>query len=164
MASTTQKVRVAIQKGLENVACRVYRGTDQNDLTDNTWMKINLNTKSYDLGGNFNTTTFKFIAPITGLYRIHAKIHFTTASVVAEKTYAVGFYLNAALKSSSYEHIGASTDEVSVETTEELYLAVNAEIEMYAKVIAGVSTVDVLSGENFTSLTIRLITKEGIRQ
>lgn len=163
-APTTQTVRKSIQKTVSNVACRAYRLTDQADLTDNSWNKINLNAVSYDLGGNFDTTNFKFVVPVTGLYKVVAKVHFTAASVIANKSYGVGFYVNGALKNSAWEHIGSSTDQVTAQTSDEIFLHVNDYIEMYADPIVGASTVDVLSGENFTSLSIRLITKEGIRQ
>lgn len=162
--ATIQKVRKGIKKGLETVAARVYLNGNQTDLTDNSFVKIDFDSKDYDLGGNFNTVDSKFVVPVTGLYRVSAKLHFVTGTVIADKSYGIGIYVNGVLKSSAYEHIGGSTDEASIETTEELYLNVDDYIEVYAKSIAGASTVDVLSGRNFSSLTVRLITKEGIRQ
>jgi hypothetical protein len=57
-------------------AFSVYQSTsvDEQALATATWTRIQLDTKNYDSGNNFNTTSFKFIVPHNGIYHFDAKI------------------------------------------------------------------------------------------
>lgn len=60
-----------------------YINANQNDLTHQTNVTVELNTEVYDIGSNFNTGTYTFTAPIAGKYLVMAKVAFVAASVVA---------------------------------------------------------------------------------
>ena len=60
-----------------------YINANQNDLTHQTNVTVELNTEVYDIGSNFNTGTYTFTAPIAGKYLAMAKVAFVAASVVA---------------------------------------------------------------------------------
>lgn len=160
---TSQSVRTAVKKVTESVALRVYLSAQQQNLTGNAWNKINLNTIDYDLGGNFDTTLFKAVIPVTGLYSISGAIKYT--SVIADHRYYIAIYKN---NSSIREFpVQASVSEdLGVLCYDEFFLRKDDVIELYGspQVGGGVDTVDVEPGSKATTLTIRLITKEGIRQ
>ena len=159
--ATIESVRVTKTKQLENVYTRVYLSAQQSDLTDDTWIKINLNTVFKDLGLNFDTATSKFIVPVTGLYQIIASIEFS--SVVTAKRYQTAIYNNGASIREVSSHASLATN-LTVECNELVYLQELDEVELYGQAEAGVSTVDVVSGSKATLLIIRLVTKEGTRQ
>lgn len=161
--ATTESVRIVTKKPIERVAVRAYLTSSQTDLTDTTWVKIILDAVTYDLGGNFNTTTGIFTVPVTGLYHIMGSVHFTAASAVANKSYGAAIYKNGVILRSSFEHNGSAVTEINSDILDEVYLYEGDTIELYADAIAGVSTVDVANGINSTLLLVRLITKEGIR-
>lgn len=162
MVTTSESVRVLRKKSVERVGCHVYLSANQLNLTSGNWTKVNLNTREYDLGGNFDIVNYKFTAPVTGLYAFHAKIDFE--SVVANKTYAVGIYINNVLTFHKYSQNGAATDEIDSFISGESYLNAGDYIELYALSLAGVDTVDISGGNYHTILGVRLITKEGTRQ
>lgn len=60
-----------------NYFCRVHLGTNQS-LSINTWTVISLDTKDSDPNGNFDTSTHRFTAPISGYYRFTAICNFLT--------------------------------------------------------------------------------------
>jgi len=158
---TQKSIRTAIQKVNNTVMVYAYKNADQTGLTASSWNKLSLDKVVYDAGQNYDTTQHKFIAPVTGLYKIRGSVSFT--SVIATKAYQVALYKNgSALK---YEAGHSSTaDDVSVPIEIEVFLQADDYIELYANPLAGANTVAAKSGSAYTTLTIRLITKEGIRQ
>ncbi len=49
--------------------CRVYRGTSDQTITKNTWVKIEFNAESYDAKDEFDSTTnYRFTATDPGIY------------------------------------------------------------------------------------------------
>ncbi len=159
---TTQIVRTAIQKDVSRVAFRGYLASDQLNLSDGVWTKVGIDTIDYDLGGNYDTTNKKFTVPVSGLYLLRGKVDFSND--VANKSYAVGIYVNGILTLHYYAHTGAATDEIDAQVGGHLFLKQNDYVELYALSNAGVSTVDVGGGNHHTILLCILDTKEGIRQ
>lgn len=158
---TTESVRITRTKKVENVYARVYLSAQQSDLADATWTKINLNTVDKDLGLNFDTATFKFIVPVTGLYEIIGSVQFV--NVVTAKRYMTAIYKNGSSIREVSGHASLNAP-LTVECNERVFLQEDDEVELYAQAEAGVSTVDVVSGSKATLLIIRLVTKEGTRQ
>lgn len=163
MSTTRESVRTIRKKVVERVACRVYLSGNQADLTAGSWNKVNFNTRDYDLGLNFDTTLFKFVVPVTGLYKISALVHFVPASVIATRDYGVAIYKNGVAISYNYSQSSVASD-MAAGVEDEVFLLKDDEIEIYANPDAGANTVDVLSGLTNSRVVIRLITKEGTRQ
>jgi hypothetical protein len=161
MATTTESVRIGRKKDLERVYARAYLGSNQDNLTNGNWTKINLNTLDKDLGGNFDTATGKFIVPVTGLYIIIINVQFT--GVVTDSRYAIAIYNNASSIRENSAH-SSNTNDLSMSIVHEVFLRANDEVELYAQSNSGDNTVDVLAGSKYTSLSARLVTKEGTRQ
>ena len=165
MTIIQESVRLDKRVFPERISCRAYLTTNQENLTGNSWNKININTIDYSVGLNFNIATYKFTAPVSGLYAIYGCVHFLAASVIADKSYFVSIYKEGvAIADNSATASVAAQLSVSVYT--ESFLIKDDEIELYAypEVGGGANTVDVLSGTRYTYLICRLITKEGIRQ
>lgn len=163
MSTTTESVRRDSKKALERVFVRAYLSAQQSNLTGNAWNKINLNLLTQDLGGNFNTATYKFVVPVTGLYHIIGTVLFT--NTVADKRYLTAIYNNGASIVEASGH-ASFISSLSVIAEDYVFLQADDEIELYAQPESGggVDTVDVSSGSKATMLIINLLTKEGIRQ
>ena len=163
MTTTSESVRVDRRKVIERVSGRFYLSADQLNLTDNTWTKVALNTTSYDLGKNFVSASNRFVIPVTGLYRIDGVVLFTDASVVALMRYGAAIYKNNAAIKTNWAHASLVNGLASM-VADEVYLAKDDYIELFANANAGVSTVDIASGSGATALIVRLLSKEGVRQ
>lgn len=50
-----------------SVSFLAYRSADY-AYSASTWTRVNCNTEEYDLGGNYDTTNFRFVAPVAGVY------------------------------------------------------------------------------------------------
>ena len=166
MAITTESVRRSFKKPIERVACRAFLSADQDNLTSSAWVKVLLASVTYDLGSNFDiTTNNRFIVPVSGLYHVTGKVYFTAASVQADKNYFVAIYKNGVAVVQANTH-ASYVEALSVEVNDEIYLEETNYIELYTQTTGTGDSVDVDGDANGlrTSMVIRLITKEGIRQ
>jgi len=164
MTTTIESVRKDIRQVLERVACRAFLSTSQVNITQDNWTKVNLNAVTYDLGKNFALDTYKFTAPVSGLYHIIGQV-FLTDSVIADKRYMAGIYKNGAVISCSGCHASIA-NFLSSSVNDEVYLRKDDYIELYIYNQAGAGTVDILSDAVglYTFLVVRLISKEGTKQ
>lgn len=48
--------------------------------TSGTFAKVSLNTKAFDTGSNFDTTNFRFVAPVAGFYYFTARVRIGSGS------------------------------------------------------------------------------------
>ena len=55
-------------------AFAAYLGTAQTNIPEDTWTVVEFNGEVYDIGGDFNTTTYIFTAPVDGKYFLHTNI------------------------------------------------------------------------------------------
>lgn len=165
MSVTEESVRVHKRLPIEGVACRAYLNTGQGNITSSSWVKVTINAVTYDLGKNFATDTYKFTAPVSGLYNIIGQVFFDSTGVQADKRYVVSIFKNGVAINESEGHASVA-DYVSVNIQDEVYLAKDDYIELYAYTTGTGNTVDILGDANglYTYLVIRLISKEGIRQ
>lgn len=53
-------------------AFRAYKNSSQS-VTQNTWTKLEANTETFDIGGNYDTSNYRFIAPVDGIYFFHGQ-------------------------------------------------------------------------------------------
>lgn len=166
MTVIEESIRGSFRKPLERVACRAFLGVDQLNLIDNAWNRINFDAVTYDLGKNFDiTTNYRFDVPVSGLYLIKTSIRLVNASVVANKTYDVGIFVNN-IEKSTVSHHSSGTSPLSLINTDSLYLEKEdyLDIEVYPEGIGG-NTVDVdgIALGVYTFVIVYLLTKEGIR-
>ena len=63
-------------------AFSAYRGSNQN-LTQNTYVKVQINTESFDTNNNFDSTTnYRFTPTVAGYYQLNAQMQLNTSSTV----------------------------------------------------------------------------------
>jgi hypothetical protein len=62
---------VSSEKLAATIACRAHRA---GAFTYSTEADIVFDTEDFDLGGNFNTSTGRFTAPVTGYYHVNANL------------------------------------------------------------------------------------------
>ena len=57
-------------------AFKAYISTSADDqaIADQTKVRITFDAESYDVGGNYDTSAYKFTAPIAGIYHFNAKV------------------------------------------------------------------------------------------
>ena len=67
-------------------------------INSTTWTKINLNTEQIDRGNNFDTSNYRFVAPVTGSYFFTAKVNWEGGSS------AGGGYLYMSVKVNNTTH------------------------------------------------------------
>ena len=163
MTAITSSVRKGIIKTNQTVMTSAYLSTNQASLNGSMWTKLLLNTILYDVGLNYDTANHKFVTPVTGFYHLQASVHFT--SVITAKRYIAALYQNGTAIKYEYGHSNG-TNDISVIVEADVFLKQNDYIELFANpdVGSGTNTVAALSGSLYTTLTARLVTKEGIKQ
>lgn len=140
--------------------CRVWLSSIQQNMTDNTWTKILFVSESYDVGSDFDTTNSRFVAPVSGYYQVILNVSYDSVSIVPDKRYAAGIYVNESLYSVNTQ-VAAAAAQVSPCASDIVYVAAGQYIEGYARVLgAGGNTVDIFGdatvGNQFTYMSIHL--------
>ena len=60
---------------------RAYRNTTNQAISDDSWTKVQLNAESFDIGGEFDSTTnYRFTATTTGYYLVCGQIKITNSA------------------------------------------------------------------------------------
>lgn len=133
---------------------RAYLGTDQTVATD-TWTKINLDTETYDIGNNFNTTLKRFIAPVSGYYLILGTLLWKDP--VVDKNYYASIYINGSSVAEFLE--GSYSSWLKGITLDIRHLNKNDYVELYGFHTSGVDKT-AYSGTVFTYMSIHLLSKD----
>lgn len=145
-----------MEVGLNTMAsASAYLSADQTNLTSGSWVKVNLNTEAYDNGSDFDTGNYKFVTPVAGRYLIVG--HVLWKSVVANKVYRTGIYIDSTLARANIESVGDSTSDIHTPCVLIADIAATIDIELYARQDSGVNTVDIGSGSDQTSLDVQLL-------
>lgn len=129
---------------------RAYRGTsNQTWGTTGSNVKIQFNTESFDVKGEFDpTTNFRYTATVAGKYLVSTSILFSTSSAGVNE---VSFFVNGAVVSNS-SHYANTTSAYTIYLTDVLSLSASDYIEVNVKNGAGTATVTF--GADKTFLTI----------
>jgi hypothetical protein len=61
--------------GTNTPAFSAYANTDQNNLTDNTWVKLQMNAEFYDTDSKYDITNYRFTPTIAGTYMFGASVY-----------------------------------------------------------------------------------------
>lgn len=62
-----------------DVAVKVRLGTTMTNLPNASYTTVELDTENYDVGSDFNTTTYTFTAPVTGYYLVNGFVRLLNA-------------------------------------------------------------------------------------
>jgi len=132
---------------------RAYLSANQTSFPDAATTKINLDTVSYNPGGNFSTDNKRFDVTVDGYYTILARVYFTGSTISAAHC---DIYVNGSQSSSGYSLSGQSTGVFSVHTHDILYLQAGDYVELYGYCNVGSGYGTVQSGELLTFMAVSL--------
>lgn len=137
---------------------RAYVTAAQNNLVANTWTKVVLDTETYDLGGNFDSTTnYRFTAPVAGFYHFDAMVQYSDQA--ASNTYEVALYVDGAAVAIAKYSTNAESDACATPISDTLRLAANSYVEVWAKVNT-VSTSDIQVGTDYTFFSGHILSRD----
>jgi hypothetical protein len=158
-AVTTAKItdaNVTVPKLSNPYKARAYRNGAQSNLTDNTSTKVQLNAENYDINSNFDTSNYRYTAPVTGYYNVNARISYS--GTIASKLYMAQIYVNGSIYTLAYSANGADGNGVhDVAISDIVYAEAGQYIELYAKVLCGANTVDISGTSINTFMAIHLL-------
>jgi hypothetical protein len=153
----------ALEWGLTPVHNRLARatlGTRQEDILDRTYVKVLLDTPTFDPGGSFDIVSNRYVAPVPGYYLIAGVTVYLWNGLVVDKEYYTVIRVNGA------DYIALPITPSEACNTGYLVVALvhlNAgdHVELWAWIDAGFgtgnpTTVDIYEGESRTQLTVAL--------
>lgn len=137
--------------------CFVWLSANQNNITTNTFVVVNLDRAQYNIGNNFNLTTHEFTVPIPGRYFIISKIDWFAP--VADKLY-YNFVFNGFPEIIGAKFHSSNTSSLGTETVLNVDLIAGDVLTQEARQDSGVNTPDIEGGvSNKTLFNIKLISK-----
>ena len=137
-----------------NVKCRAYLGTAQNNIAANTNVTITLQTENYDVGSDFNTGTYRFVAPVNGYYAVSACVGFST--IADQKTYQA--ILNYNGTDGAYSMVSSSgTGPIRLQISDITYLTAGQYIELQGRTNDTSGAVDFIAASASTYMAVHLL-------
>lgn len=133
---------------------RAYLSNNQLNIVTGNWTKVLLDAETYDTGGNFDVGNNRFAAPVDGFYLIIGQVRWQ--ETVDGARWLAAIYINGARIVVSDSHSG-STEILSCNIVDILYVPATQFIELYCYHNAGVNTPDVYGGSDSTYLAIHLL-------
>lgn len=130
---------------------RAYNGSDQNNITANTWTEVNFDNETFDGDGVFNTTTHAYTPTYAGYYHLRAQV--MIGGAVATQQYNIGFYINNALV--PYTRDFANSTYITLQIDDYRYLDGDDYVEVWVRSVTG-NAADILSGTQISYFTANL--------
>ena len=145
---------------IHNKLARATLSTRQENILDRTYVKVLLDTPTFDPGGNFNITNNRYVAPVAGYYYIIGVVVYHWRDLVVDKEYYSTIRINGVdyialpVTPSTQCNIGYLIVAL-------VHLNANDYVELWAWIDAGFgagnpTTVDIYEGESRTQLTVAL--------
>lgn len=143
-------------------AARAYRGTSDQTISTKAWTTIQYNAEDYDKRNNYSTSTYKFTAPVTGLYQVscHASVSYGSTGESAQLRLVKGA---STVIATGPDSVGESHSKVAHPTID---TAVNltAGDAVFVQVFPSAIPTDILHGNDATLATtvfsIRLVSQD----
>lgn len=135
------------------ISASAYLGSNQTIATG-TFTKLNLDTELYDAGGNFNTTTSRYVAPVSGYYSIKGAVRFVDLN--AGNYPFVAIYKNGAAAAFSSMAVHANGEDPRLIVAKDIFLAATDYVELFAQHNFGTDRT-ASSGDAQSWITIHLI-------
>lgn len=146
-----------IPENMGFVGCKAYLSTDQLNLVDDTYTLVNLDTETYDVGANFDTTTHLFTAPAAGYYRVYIVVEYKNGTVVADKRFVARATKNTSDVLFYANGHSAMTNSLQINNSDVVHLDADDTVKLECKASIGANTCDILSGALSTHITIEQI-------
>ena len=131
----------------------------QNNVTgDGTTYTVPFNTETFDISDNFNTTTYRFTAPITGVYDINANVYITGADGATHNNFEILLLKNNTDIVQRNFIIGITPTAMSLQLHKKLSLQESDYLVIQVSVSGGAKTVDITASDAYTNFSGNLIT------
>jgi len=137
--------------------CRMYLGTDQNNLVHDTWTTVGLDTDSYDPDNISDTGSHKITPTSAGYYLVVGQVTFKATDMVDEKLYAATILKNGAFIARGNAHSSMSAGILTVPVMDVVYLDGDDYVTLQAYSYSGDNAVDVQGEEAMTFLTVQRV-------
>lgn len=134
----------------------VYSNTTQSNLVPGGATTVNFNTEIVDVGGDFNTATYAFTAPVTGYYLIMLSLYLAQVDsgatnvvisvVTSNRTYSHTYIPSVLSADHDYQHHDSLIADMDVNDT----------LSVTVTVTGGASQTDIVDGQQTTRLMIKL--------
>jgi len=135
-----------------NVKARAYASAAQNDIAQATWTKVVLGTETYDVGGDFASSTFT--APVAGYYQVCANVGFQNGT--AGTRVGASIYLQGVAYATGEANIGADGYGACF-VSDIIYVPVGETIDLYCLVIPNATTDLLVGSRDLTFMSVHLL-------
>jgi len=135
-----------------NSGARAYPSTAQINLTDATATQVVLGSETYDIQGEFASSTFT--ATVAGYYQVNAAVRWN--NVITDSRYFMWVAKNGTPTIKTLEHSSIAQD-VSTTISDVVYLAINDYLTLHVQPICGANTVDLTASADETFLSVNKI-------
>lgn len=152
MTITQESVRGDPRDPVLGVGGTFYLSADQDNLVDNTWTQVQLNTTELNVG--LTLSSYTVTVSIKGLYWVYGRVHLN--DLVTDKRYDMGIYINDSLAATREAH-ASFTGNMGLDVGKIFLLDKDDTIKLYARSQSGDNTVDITGGSNYTYLSVVLI-------
>ena len=147
---------VAVEmSNISDVQVYAYPSADQDNLVDDTWTGVTLNSEVFDDGSDFASNTFT--APVTGVYFISGQVSYEYTDLIADASYSARLNKNSGTII-AYTNAGSagSNDTHSIKVNALVQLTANDTVTVDARQKTGGNTIDVETAGNnyYTYLTV----------
>lgn len=134
----------------------LYLSANQLNLVDGTWTWVELDTIKTGFADGIEDTTNYIITPAyAGWYDIKAQVYFM--NVIADKRYYASIYLNGVTEKVTATKQASIAEYLSIGCSNHIKMSATDYIKLKARSNAGVDTVDILAGEQYTFLSIQRV-------
>jgi hypothetical protein len=113
--------------GTNTPAFSAYANTDQNNLTDNTWVKLQMNAEFYDTDSKYDITNYRFTPTIAGTYMFGASVYVDGNDT--RDTTEIAFYKNGTKLFYASQNVDNDTKQ---QLTAVIELDTDDYVELYA--------------------------------
>lgn len=123
------------------IACKAYRSSAFNLTTSE--VKLTLNAEVFDTGSDFDTGNGRFVAPVTGYYRVSASVG--TSSVGSGNRFGCQIYVNGVRYATATNYGATAGGTPTAAVSDLVYLTAGQYIELYVEAsttITGVAAAD----------------------
>lgn len=124
-------VKTRLNEGGPSSKCRAYRITSSQSITQNTWVKVQLNAENFDGLNEFDpVTNYRFTAQKAGYYVVNCVV--TLESMSDGELMQVAFYKNGTAHTKALSAFGLTTSW-KFACGDLIQLAANDYVELYVK-------------------------------
>jgi hypothetical protein len=149
-----------ISTQVRNSMASVYLSVDTPNIADASWTKVPLDSETFDIGGNFDTTNKRYVAPVTGYYQVSWCVGFACQSARVFDIISSLLYVNGAAHSQGSQTRWASYYPANGMSSGSALALVTA--GQYIELYGYISTTDNSANGVFSSASGRVSTRMDI--